>query len=195
LASNVIDTLGATRSLIFYYCDYADKRSLEPANVYGTLARQALEKVDVIPESLASEIEQAHHDGERLTDQSQALQILLRSIALFRYPLFLVLDGLDEMRESAQNLTYHGLSQLLNDSRRPVKLLLTSREELRPSFKINAGVPFLSILISPSAIALDIDSYVRASTRRRILDGLLVIRDSTLEETIVQELVKGAKGM
>lgn len=51
------------------------------------------------------------------------------------------------------------------------------------------------MLISPSAVAVDINSYVRASTRRRILDGSLVIRDPSLEETIILELVKGAKGM
>jgi hypothetical protein len=36
---------------------------------------------------------------------------------------------------------------------------------------------------------------VRASTRRLISDGLLVIRDPDLEQLIVDELVKGAKGM
>lgn len=84
---------------------------------------------------------------------------------------------------------------MLNDNRRPIKLLVTGREELRSALKINANVSFLPILISPSTIALDIGSYVRASTRRRILDGSLAIRDSKLEEIIVEELINGAKGM
>lgn len=93
--------LSTSRSLIFYYCDYSDKRSLVPANVFGTLARQLLEHVGVIPENLFTEIEQADHDGDRLTNQSQALQILLRCVALFPHPLFIVLDGVDEASETA----------------------------------------------------------------------------------------------
>lgn len=192
--SSVIDTLNISRSLIFYYCDYADKRSLEPTNIFGTLARQALEKVDVIPESLACEIEEADHDGERMTDQSRAHQILRRCIELLPQPLFIFLDGLDEASESAQAVSCRGLSQILNDTSHPIKLFLTGREHLR-SLLDSPFVPFSSILMSPRTIAMDINNYVRASTRRRILDGSLVIRDPKLEETIVSELVKGAKGM
>ena len=95
MVSSIIDIISITRSLVFYYCDYADKRSLEPVNVFGTLAQQSLEKAGTIPESLAREIEQVDHEGERITDQSKALQILEQSVALFSHPLFIVLDGLD----------------------------------------------------------------------------------------------------
>ncbi|TVY80508.1 Vegetative incompatibility protein HET-E-1 [Lachnellula suecica] len=42
---------------------------------------------------------------------------------------------------------------------------------------------------------MDINNYVSKSIRQRIFNGSLAIRDPNLEELIVQELVKGAKGM
>jgi hypothetical protein len=109
LVSSIIDSLTIGGTLIFYYCDYADKRTLEPSNVFGTLTRQALEKVEILPETLASEIEQAEHDGERLTDISKALAILQKSFQLVPGPLYLILDGLDEATESSQNLICNSL--------------------------------------------------------------------------------------
>lgn len=181
--------------MIFYYCDYADKRTLEPANVFATLTRQLLEKVDPIPEPLASAIEEANHDGERLTDQLKALEIFQRSIELCSDSIYVVLDGLDEATETSQKIICQGFRQLLNNDLLSIKLFLTGREELGTLLRIKPNIPFLRVPISPSAIAFDIDSYVRASTRRRIFEGSLVIQDLNLEELIVQELVKGAQGM
>jgi hypothetical protein len=76
-----------------------------------------------------------------------------------------------------------------------MKLFFTGREDFLPLFRLNPGVPSFKISVSATAISQDIESYVRASTRRRIADGLLVIQNPNLEDLIVQELVKGAKGM
>ncbi|EHK96116.1 hypothetical protein M7I_8202 [Glarea lozoyensis 74030] len=38
--------------------------SYDPSNLFGSLTRQALEKLDVIPEELATAIEREHHNGE-----------------------------------------------------------------------------------------------------------------------------------
>ena len=191
----MIDSFDANGTLVFYYCDYADKRTLEPSNVFATMARQALEKVEILPETLALEIEQADHDGERLTDPSQSLILLQRSLELVPDPIFLVLDGLDEATESSQTLMCSKLKHLIEKSGFSVKLLITAREELGSLLMLDPSIPFSRVPISSNAISLDIENYVRASTRRRILDGLLVISDPDLEQLIVSELVNGAKGM
>jgi hypothetical protein len=159
------------------------------------MARQALEKVEVLPETLASEIEQADHDGERLTDPSKSFILLQKSLELVPGPIFLVLDGLDEATESSQTLICGKLKQLIEKLGFSVKLLITGREELGSLLMLDISVPFSRVPISPNAISLDIGNYVRASTRRRILDGSLVISDPDLEQLIVSELVNGAKGM
>jgi hypothetical protein len=96
LVSSLIDSFAADGILNFYYCDYADKRTLEPSNVFGALARQALEVIQVLPATLSSDIEQAEHDGEKLTDPSKAIDILLKVLALVPGPIYLILDELDE---------------------------------------------------------------------------------------------------
>ncbi|TVY80507.1 hypothetical protein LSUE1_G008386 [Lachnellula suecica] len=78
LASSVIDSLLTSQPVFYYYCDYADKRTLDVSNIFGTLARQCLEKVETF-DSLADDIEKAGHDGERLTEQSKALELFRRS--------------------------------------------------------------------------------------------------------------------
>lgn len=159
------------------------------------MARQALEKVEILPETLASEIEQADHDGERMTDPSKALILLQRSLKLVPGPIYLILDGLDEATESSQILICNNLKQLIEKSELPIKLFITGREELGPLLMLDPSIPFSRVPISSNAISLDIENYVRASTRRRISDGSLVIRDPDLEQLIVSELVNGAKGM
>ena len=146
-------------------------------------------------DSLADDIEQAGHDGECLTDQSKALDLLQKAAHLYAKQFYLVLDGLDEANESSQKLICDGLRQLLDNASVGIKLFITGREELGPLLRMKQTVMSYSILVSPNSIEMDIDSYVRASTRRRITEGSLVIRDPALEELIVQELVKGAKGM
>lgn len=39
LSSSIVDSLGSTENVVYYYCDYSDKRTLDPANLFGTLAR------------------------------------------------------------------------------------------------------------------------------------------------------------
>jgi hypothetical protein len=193
--SSVIDSFDASGTLIFYYCDYADKRTLEPNNVFGALARSTLENVEILPDSLALQIEQADHDGEKLTDVSAALAILQNSLELVRAPIYLFLDGLDEATEPSQILICEKMKQLIENSGSCIKLFVTGRDELGSLLKLDQRIAVSRVPLSPNVISSDIENYVRASTRRLILGGSLVIRDPDLEQLIVSELVDGAKGM
>ncbi|KAE8442960.1 hypothetical protein EG329_002498 [Mollisiaceae sp. DMI_Dod_QoI] len=195
LASTVIDSMKKTKTSIFYYCDYADKRTLFPSTVFGNLARQILEKRDTIPEALAVTIEEADHDGDRLIDHSKALHLLQQCIETLSHPWCIILDGLDECTESSQRIIFEGLRHLLHRNGSTVKLFITGRAELDASLKLKASIPILHIPISSSAIALDIESYVQATIRHRISSGALVVRDPKLEDLIVGKLVVGAQGM
>ncbi|KUJ07177.1 uncharacterized protein LY89DRAFT_370709 [Mollisia scopiformis] len=195
LASTIIDSTEDNKRAIFYYCDYADKRTLFPSNVFGTLARQILERQETLPEPLAPTIERAEHDGDRLTDHSEAFRLLVQCIEIATHPLCIVLDGLDECTEHSQKIICDGLQHLLHLDNLKLKVFITARAELESSLKLRPSISSLSISISSATIALDIGSYVRASTRHRISNGSLVMQDPSLEELIVDKLVNGAKGM
>ncbi len=148
-----------------------------------------MEQIEILPETLALEIEQVEHDGEKLANSQAALIILQKSLEVVPGPVFVVLDGLDEAIEPSQLLICNNLKKLIERSGVSIKLFITGRDELE------SNVPFSRVPVSSAAISLDIENYVRSSTRRRIADGLLVITDPNLEQLIVDELVKGAKGM
>ncbi|KAH7348858.1 hypothetical protein BKA65DRAFT_550923 [Rhexocercosporidium sp. MPI-PUGE-AT-0058] len=195
LSSSIIDFLGSKNNVMYYYCDYADKRTLDPANVFGTLARQILMRIDPLPEPLATMIEEAAHDGNRLADHIQALEILQQCIAVYLKPIHLSIDGLDEMTEDSQKITCRGLSRMVNDDRSVIKLFMTGREDLANLLLIKTAIQYTLVCITTSMITSDILSYVQASTQRRITEGSLVVKDPELEHVIVDELVKGAHGM
>jgi len=163
--------------------------------VFGTLAHQLLAGIEPIPEPVAIEIEKADHDGERIADHKKSLGIFRSALGLLSGPVRVILDGLDEASERSQDLIFAGFRELVESAGSFVKLIVTGREELESSLRIHSRVPFYKVPVSAEAIALDIGSYVQASTRRRIADGSLVLRDCNLEQTIVEALVEGAKGM
>ncbi|CZR67167.1 uncharacterized protein PAC_17066 [Phialocephala subalpina] len=195
LASTVIDTLKRNYGTIFYYCDYADKRTLFTSNVFGTLARQILEVVENIPEALAAAVEEADHDGHRLTEDSKALLILQQCIELSPHQLHIILDGLDECTEHSQKFILDGLRQVMHKEGSTVRLFNTARAELGTSLRLKPSILMSHIHVSPSTIAFDIESYVRASTNLCISSGSLVVRDPELEDLIIHRLVHGARGM
>jgi hypothetical protein len=191
----VVDYLSQRRKVLFYYCDYADQRSLDLSNVFGALAKQALERLSTIPDALGLEIEQADYDGDRISDPQNALHILRRSIGLLSGQMHIVFDGIDEVSESSKRILYDSFRSLLDNPILRIKLFITGREEVEELLHIKQTIAFSKILVSQIVISQDIESYVRASTRNRIDSGALAIQDPLLERLIVERLVQGAKGM
>ena len=89
-----------------------------------------LEKLECIPEALATAIENAAHDGDRLTESSCALDLLRRGIGLCKYPVSIAIDGIDELTEQSQKVVCNGLRELVQSDHLPTKLFLTGREDL-----------------------------------------------------------------
>jgi hypothetical protein len=194
LASGVIHGIKAPRSVVYYYCDYADKRTLEPTNLFGSLARQVLELVNPIPEELSCAIELEEHDGEQFVDPSRTFAFFERALKILPGSVYVVLDGLDEASEESQKSICVRIGQCLG-SEYPVKLFITGRDDLMNLLGITDSVPQLRIAMKPDSNAADIESYIREEVRRLIAEGCLAVKNSPIEELIVAELIKGARGM
>jgi hypothetical protein len=131
----VVDYLSQRRKVLFYYCDYADQRSLDLSNVFGALAKQALERLSTIPDALGLEIEQADYDGDRISDPQNALHILRRSIGLLSGQMHIVFDGIDEVSESSKRILYDSFRSLLDNPILRIKLFIISNKQLHfPKF-------------------------------------------------------------
>jgi hypothetical protein len=179
-------------AVTYHYCDHADKRTLDPRTIFGTLARHLLAGVELQPQIL--ELVNEHYgDGDRIPEPKAVLEIFSKTIELFE-DVFLVIDGLDEVGENDRPIVYEGLQKLMSTHRVPLKLLVMCRD--------NAAAAFLSILgrslgvhVSESAIEADIQGFVRSSVARLLAQGELVIRAPELQEDIATILIEGAKGM
>jgi hypothetical protein len=197
LASNAIQALlnntEATHSAVTYhYCDHADKRTLDPRTVFGTLARHLLAVIELQPHIL--ELVNEHYgDGDRIPGPNVVLEILSKTIELFK-GVFLVLDGLDEVNENDRPIICEGLQTLISTHRVPIKLLVMCRDNAAAAFLPVPGRS-LGVQVSETAIETDIQGFVRGSVATLLAQGELVIRAPELQEDIVTSLIDGAKGM
>lgn len=108
--------------------------------------------------------------------------------------VILVIDGLDELAEHDRHYVCRSLKELLSNCTNTIKLFVTSRDNATSAFVTLHSTTFRA-QVSPDTLATDIDSFVRHSVRILLETGHLKFRETDLEETIVNALVDGAKGM
>ena len=192
LASTMVDDLreNANRDarLAYYYCDYADQRTLQIENILGTLLKQFF--LDgCIPGEVEAQL--PPHLGEfgQALDLN-SLMTLISVAARSSKASFVILDGLDE----CEKLTEQHMIQLIQDlvGFKTVKIVVFCREE-DELLRYFHGNP--TIRISSPALERDIESFVKGSVKARIESGQLRIRNPHLEQEIVAELISKARGM
>jgi hypothetical protein len=183
-------------AIAYYYCDYADKRTLNPVNIFGCVAQQLLLKMGVggLPSPISALIEDYFQDGSRRASTSEVLEILLLTISNFPAVAILI-DGLDEVGEHDQKILEMGLKDLINQTHScTVKFLLCSREDASSTYALEFR-EISRIQISASCIAADIESYIKCTVRDLLKSGEMVLQDTSLEDETVSALIEGAKGM
>lgn len=181
------------RSIAFYYCDHADKRTLDPVNIFSSLALQILRTLGDLPIGLLAVLERICQDSTT-ADIDDVIQLLLESIARLKSTA-IVLDGLDEVGENDRKFIFHNLVHLVTQTTSSsTKVFIASREDTSyltevphvSSFKLRMGV---------DTVTGDIDCFVKDAIRDLISRHELVIGDPALETEIFDALSQGAKGM
>ena len=117
---------------------------------------------------------------------------LLRSVLGLYSRTYIVIDGLDECGKDAQEDILFIVKTLASFDRAIVKVVVFSRESA-----------YLSIVLkqypcshtSEAALTRDIVSFVKKTVESKLEAGELVIRNPTLKEEIISELVTKAQGM
>lgn len=200
LASQVISdmTISKKVTLAYHYCDYADKRTLEPINIFSGLIRGLLEKIE-IPTQIEQDILEFYRNDEEPPEVDQVLGILLATLEQFSDAVVFAIDGLDEVAEKDRIVVYSSLKTILNhlgqsENGIVLRLFITSREDVTTNVAVPGTFTFRQ-QASPSTISMDIGSFVRHSVRHLLESGSLVIGNPSLEEEIITALLDGAKGM
>ena len=195
LASRIIDELqsgGTLRSprVVYYYCDYADQRTLQTDRIVGTLLKQFFDHSH-IPEEIEARMPPGYGEGGQTIGVTELVDLVFIAIKLSG-STFVILDGLDECEKETRQQMISFLGRLSELKGAISKTLILCREEDQLLRSLQ-GIP--QIRINSSALEGDIKSYVTGSVSSKIRSGELRIRNPSLEQEIISELVSKAHGM
>ena len=198
LRSNLVDTLmeagctatNPTSVVIYYYCDYADQRSLHLDCILGSLLKQ-LYLNRQIPEIIESQLLQLCAARSRSAPETALVNIFCSSVAILS-DMYLIFDGLDECDNAVWRTMLKVFNQLAVVRLTNVKVFVTCVEE---GSVVHGLKGFKQIQLCPSVTSTDIKAFVESSVRLKIEDGELRIRNPSLEQDIIGELVWKANGL
>ena len=186
----MINATSSNVRVAYYYCDFADQRTLQTDRFFGTILKQLLPK-DRFPEEIEPQILQTYGHGQR-TPETHEIGDLVCSLMQLHPVIYIVIDGLDECEKQARQEVLNILKRISALKNASVRTFVSCRDEdeLLRSLQL-----YPRIQLTAEALGGDIKSFVEGSVRSRIESGQLKIQNPELEHHIVQELVKKAHGM
>ncbi|KAL3425249.1 hypothetical protein PVAG01_02040, partial [Phlyctema vagabunda] len=180
-----------SKTLAFHYCDHADKRTLEPVQIFGSRIRSIFEDRE-IPSAIREMIVKTYKEGERSPEILEVLDILFQSTDVFD-EVTIAIDGIDEAREEDRQIIYEALNTLTKRNL-SLKLFVSCREDVALSICSVASACF-RLEVCEAVISTDIEGYTRDSIKTLLAREKIVLRNLDLKEDIVTALINGAKGM
>ena len=194
LASAVIEEVLKCRShsvaAAYFYCDYKDVKTHDPANILGSLAKQLiLQSERCFKDSEA--FHEAHHSGKQVSTSysPEELRDLILQMSSFFNQTMIVVDGLDECGKDTTTVV-ELLSSLSKSEMSSVQTLLLSRDEIEIRETLTDYTP-----LSIAADKGDLQLYVAAEIGTRMKSRRLYINNKSIREHIMDRLVNGANGM
>ena len=196
--SNLVDNLvdvgvaptAPASDIIYYYCDYADQRTLHLDRILGSLLKQMYLNHQ-IPEHFESKLLQIYAGGTRSPAENALCDVFCSSVA-WRSNVYIVFDGIDECENTVWQEMLKIFKHLATLGPCNIKVVLTCVEEGPVAHKLH-NAPYIQL--SPAATAEDVKTFIVSSVRSKVEYGDLRIRSAELEKDIISELVLRANGM
>lgn len=193
--STAVDKLLATVDLgktgvAYYYCDYADHRTLETVSILGTIIMQLLRTIQ-IPAKVQEDIFRIYDNGLR-TPMVEELIGVHNSVIKNFSEIYIVIDGLDECDKDTRHDILSYIKEIAISNISLVRVFVSCREEdqILHSLKLHSYIHLTASMLSD-----DIESFVVNSVSSRIKSEDLKIRNPALEREIIAELMAKADGM
>ena len=194
-SSRVIDDLllasNSTKlHMVYYYCDYADSRTLQAKHLFEAVMKQLIMQ-GLVPKEVECQLRQSVIDEARVPGET-FLQTSILSTIEASSGLYVIIDGLDECEREARRDAIALIEALLVHNKAVVKTFVSCREDehILRSLDIHP-----CIQLSETMMATDIDAFITGTVRSRVISGELRVNTPALEEEIVAELVSKAHGM
>jgi hypothetical protein len=181
-------------ALAYYYCDYADKRTLTCTGLFSCISQQLLRQKIELSNSLMDTLD-AMFPNETASASLDEIETLLAAVINEFRSIFVFIDGTDELPENERNTTFQKLRKIVEVTASPIKLFVSGRADISDLFPSSDKLAVVKVNIRKDSITSDINSYVRHSISELLQCGDLVIGNPSLEEDIFGALSAGAQGM
>ena len=193
--SRVIDDLllasNSTKlHVVYYYCDYADSRTLQAKHLFEAVMKQLIMQ-RLVPKEIECQLRQSVIDEARVPGETY-LQTSILSTLEASPGLCVIIDGLDECEKEARRDAIALIEALLVHKKATVKTFVSCREDEHILRSIDVHP---CIQLSETMMATDIDAFITGTVRSKVKSGELRSNTPALEEEIVAELVSKAHGM
>jgi Cdc6-like AAA superfamily ATPase len=195
LAASLRDDLAGTNSgrsdilICYYFCDYSDVPSLEPANILQSFIKQGLEQLSWT--TFGDDFECPFMDQSRKhTSLAESSRYLLELVKRYN-KTYVLLDGIDELSHDSQSSVLESVDQMMG-SGLDMKIFITSRTE---EYRVKKALRYSSIIrLSEKHADGDISLLINDKLSR--LDPQHpVLLDEALKNEVAMALIDRAKEM
>jgi len=173
-------------AIAYIYCNYKEQEEQTTVNLIGSLLQQLVQMSSVVSEEIISLYES--HIGKRTRPTLNEYSNLLQSEVHGFSKVFIVIDALDECRES--NGTRMSFITEILKLQPSIHLFVTSRHIVTIESEFEKAVH-----VEIRASDKDVKGYLKGRIEREHRLVRHVRRDRDLQETIINTIVEKAKGM
>jgi hypothetical protein len=178
--------LSSDVGIAFIYCNYKEHDSQTLTNLLGSIVKQLVQKLDVVPDDVFALYTQ--HASQKTVPGHGEFSKALQSLATSFSCRYIVIDALDECNatDSTRRLLINEL-QCLGPH---LRLLCTSRRlgDIEEAF---AASPSLEI----RAVDKDVRTFLEAQISQDASLAAFCAKNRSLQSTIVGKVIEKAKGM
>jgi len=177
--------------ICYFFCDFANRQSLEIRTLLSSFIKQILTVFTKIPQDLQHQLEKDF--GSLYTEPTlDELFGLLAKVTQLSAITYFIVDGLDECSDHERRRLLLYLQNLTTARKDGIKVLISSREDGDISHSVQN---YRKVSLDSSQNSTDIDAFVETELHRRVEEGNLVVGHPSMIQEIQEALNRGSDGM
>ncbi|KAL6717826.1 hypothetical protein ACLMJK_003911 [Lecanora helva] len=206
--ATVVNTLLSTNDasrlfrVAYFYCERstAEPERAQPVEILRTLLKQLSISYSgqsikaIVNEAFEKQKKEADLHGSSILKLTEEECTKLMIQLSTEESMIIIIDALDECEEDTRHELLEALDDVVNSSVKPVKVLVSSRDDVDLKLRLECQN---NISISDESNSGDIERFVKSEVRRminkgRLLDGKI---SKSIRKKVVSTLIRGAQGM
>ena len=152
--------------MVYYYCDYADPRTLQAKHLFEAIVKQLILQ-GLVPTEVECQLRQSVIGEARVPGETSLQRSILSTIKAFS-GLYVIIDGLDECEKEARRDSITLIEHLLDHDQAAVKTFISCREDehILRSLDVHPCIQLSEIIM-----AADINAFITGTVGARVKSG------------------------